>query len=25
MIPGGHFFIDTAPGATAAALLDFLP
>lgn len=24
-IPGGHFFIDTAPDATAAALLDFLP
>lgn len=24
-IPGGHFFIDTAPEATAAALLDFLP
>lgn len=23
-IPGGHFFIDTAPGATATALLDFL-
>ncbi|MBC7140940.1 MAG: alpha/beta hydrolase [Rhodobacteraceae bacterium] len=24
-IPGGHFFIDTAPEATARALLDFLP
>lgn len=24
-IPGGHFFIDTNPGDTAAALLDFLP
>ena len=24
-IPGGHFFIDTAPEATASALLDFLP
>ncbi len=24
-IPGGHFFIDTAPEATAEALLDFLP
>ncbi len=24
-IPGGHFFPDTAPAATAAALLDFLP
>jgi len=25
MIPGGHFFTDIAPGATAAALPDFLP
>lgn len=24
-LPGGHFFIDTAPEATARALLDFLP
>lgn len=24
-LPGGHFFVDTAPDATAAALLDFLP
>lgn len=24
-VHGGHFFIDTAPEATAAALLDFLP
>lgn len=24
-LPGGHFFIDTHPGATAAALPDFLP